>query len=141
MRLLRSLSFARNDREDGFPLPREWQKENSPLNDNVLDLNFAPYPFGQFTFFNFFYYSRINHFLLLLSHQEVIFSLENLDKIKVGSLAIIALHEIASPTFSRQWQCFRPITLRPILSDSLPFSTFKSFLFSSIYIIPNFGRF
>jgi len=45
---------------------REWQKENIPLNDNALDLNFAPWPFGQFAFFNFFYYSGFNHLLVLI---------------------------------------------------------------------------
>ncbi len=47
-------------------------------------------------------------------------------KNKVGSLAAIVI--IVN-------NYFRPITLRPILSDSLPFSTFKSFLFSFLFIL------
>jgi len=54
-------------------------------------------------------------------------------KNKVGSLAIMAI--IAN-------NYFRPITLRPILSDSLPFSTFHRYIiFFSAYIIPKLEGF
>jgi hypothetical protein len=55
------------------------------------------------------------------------------DKNKVGSLAVIAISV-------RNY--LRPITLRPTLSDSLPFSAFCRKLFSFLFILfPNFVGF
>jgi len=54
-------------------------------------------------------------------------------KIKVGSLAIMAILVT---------HYFRPITLRPIFSDSLPFSTFSKATYSLLSILfPNFAGF
>jgi len=47
-------------------------------------------------------------------------------KIKVGSLAVIAIMVTIY---------LRPITLRPILSDSLPFSTFAKATYSLLFIL------
>jgi len=54
-------------------------------------------------------------------------------KIKVGSLAIMAILVT---------NYFRPITLRPIFSDSLPFSTFSKAAYSFLFILfPNLEGF
>ena len=63
-------------------------------------------------------------------HSGGYFFLENLDKIKVGSLAIMVTLYL------------RPITLRPVLSDSLPFSTFAKATYSLLFILfPNLKGF
>jgi hypothetical protein len=55
------------------------------------------------------------------------------DKNKVGSLAVIAIMVTIY---------LRPITLRPILSDSLPFSTFAKATYSLLFILfPNLEGF
>jgi len=48
------------------------------------------------------------------------------DKNKAGSLAVIAIMVTIY---------LRPITLRPILSDSLPFSTFAKVTYSLLFIL------
>ncbi|MBA7541260.1 hypothetical protein ES705_33567 [subsurface metagenome] len=57
----------------------------------------------------------------------------NREKNKVGSLAVIAI-------LARN--CLRPRTLRPILLDSLPFTTlYLLALFSSTLLFPNLEDF
>ena len=62
-----------------------------------------------------------------------IFIVSRVKKNKVGSLAVIAI-------LVRNYR--RPRTLRPILSDSLPFTTLYSLdLFSSTVLFPNLEDF